>query len=479
MKILVTFENFVRFTTIFNCGSKYLVVMVMSLSTFGVFASDLETNVIVGEVSLVLGKAYIDGPERSRQSVEVGSPIMVNDLVVTEANGHVHIRFVDQALVSVRPGSRLEIVRYSYNPAQPEQSSVKFNLVEGVTRAISGDAAKSARDRFRLNTPIAAIGVRGTDFVVSASQESVRALVNEGTIVMAPYSDTCTVDTFGPCAVNAVELTGESLQILEINAEAPTTLPASVERDPSIMREETQLAVSDTSSTAETEQVDQSLSDSVYQESVTSVEVTARAEEVAAAESVVIVPEPEPEPLPDFTPNEALSYEVLNERQLMWGRWLWSVGQGDLERITVSSTLATQDRDVTVGSGDYALYRLDEKRQGGVDLGLGVVGFALNSAQAFYNSDSGVVAMQVNGGSLDIDFNENTFATELNLNHLSTGAIDFTAMGNIYSGGFFYDRSASQNVLGAVSIDGQEAGYYFDRQLENGGIQGLTLWDAQ
>jgi hypothetical protein len=108
-----------------------------------------------------------------------------------------------------------------------------------------------------------------------------------------------------------------------------------------------------------------------------------------------------------------------------------------------------------------------------------VVGFALSSAQAFYNSDSGVVAMQVNGGTLDIDFNENTFATELNLNHLSTGTIDFTAMGNIYSGGFFYDRSASQNVFGAVSIDGQEAGYYFDRQLKNGGIQGLTLWDAQ
>jgi len=457
--------------------------MLLCLVTFGAFASDPEADVFVGEVSLVLGKAYIDGPDRSRRTVEVGSPIKVNDQVVTESNGHVHIRFVDQALVSVRPDSRLEIVRYSYNPAQPEQSSVKFNLVEGVTRAISGEAAKSARDRFRLNTPIAAIGVRGTDFVVSASRESVRALVNEGTIVMAPYSDTCTADTFGPCAKNAVELTGESLQILEINAEAPTALPASVERDPSIIRVETQLAVSNTSSTAETEQVDQSLSDSVYQESVTSVEVTAKAEEVAAAESVVIVPEPEPIPipipLPDFAPDEALSYEVLNERQLLWGRWIWSEGQGDLERITVSSTLATQDRDVTLGSGDYALYRLDEKGQGGVDPGLGVVGFALNSAQAFYHSDSGVVAMQVNGGTLGIDFSQNTFATELNLNHLSTGAIDFTAMGNINSSGFFYDRSASQNVFGAVSIDGQEAGYYFDRQLKTGGIQGLTLWDSQ
>ena len=49
-------------------------------------------------------------------------------------------------------------------------------------------AAESARDRFRLNTPIAAIGVRGTDFVVSATQNSIMAVVNAGAIVVSPFS---------------------------------------------------------------------------------------------------------------------------------------------------------------------------------------------------------------------------------------------------------------------------------------------------
>ena len=33
-------------------------------------------------------------------------------------------------------------------------------------RSITGQWGEAARDRFRLNTPIAAIGVRGTDFIV-------------------------------------------------------------------------------------------------------------------------------------------------------------------------------------------------------------------------------------------------------------------------------------------------------------------------
>ena len=479
MKFTMTFENFVRFATFFNGPAKYLVALLLCLTTFGTFAADRETDVFVGEVSLVIGKAFIDGPNRDRYRVKVGSLIMVNDQVVTEANGHVHIRFVDKALVSVRPNSRLEIVNYSYDPRQPEQSIVKFNLVEGVTRSISGDAAKSASDRFRLNTPIAAIGVRGTDFVVSASQQTVRALVNEGIIVIAPYSADCTAESFGPCTVNAVELSSDSLQILELNAETPTAIPASLERDPSIMQDDAQLLVTGTTPDDDNEQGEQSVSGEVYRESVTSVKVADAEQIVAEPEVEAPAPDPIPIPIPDFTPVEPVPQVVLTDRQLLWGRWAWSDGQGDLERISIATAEAAVDRRVTIGNAEYGLFRVDETGLERVDKGLGEVIFALSSAQAFYHSDSGVMAMQVNGGSLSIDFDKSTFATELNLYHMAPGNVDIIAKGRIYSGGYFYARSDTQNVVGAVSLDGKEAGYFFDQQLKTGGIQGLTLWDSQ
>jgi len=87
--------------------------------------------------------------------------------------------------------------------------------------------------------------------------------------------------------------------------------------------------------------------------------------------------------------------------------------------------------------------------------------------------------MQVNGGSLTIDFNENKFATELNLSHDLIGKIDILGSGGLYDGGFFRAVSETQTINGAVSYDGSEAGYMFEKQVENGAVSGLTLWDSK
>ncbi len=422
----------------------------------------------VGSVSLVLGVAYVEDDKGQRQRLRVGVPVNVSDRIITEANGHVHINFIDKGLVSVRPSSRLEIVSYDYNAKRPELSTVKFNLEEGVTRSISGDAASSAKDRFRLNTPIAAIGVRGTDFVVSANQQSVRAQVNEGVIVMAPYSDECSVEAIGPCGANAVELAGTSFQMIEMEGGTPLPrlLPAPDERDNDSMRQEVQLAIADAEDTAD----EKSTRNDVFLEGVTSPRVTAEAAQVA---DELAVP---PQPAVDFTPELALSSSVLNERQLIWGRW--ADEQSNAEKITVAMAAAQEGRSVAVGNYDYRLYRTIEDSTR-VERGLGLVRFDLNSAQAFYSSDTGVVAMQVRGGSLDIDFDSSEFSTELNLEHALTGAIDIIGAGEISDAGHFNSRTDEQRISGSVSIDGSEAGYFFERQLEEGGIDGLTIWDRQ
>lgn len=427
-----------------------------------------------GEVILLLGKAFIEDVDGGRQAIRVGDSVNVNQRIVTALNGHVHIRFVDQALVSVRPDSRLEILRYDYNQARPEQSSVKFNLQEGVTRAISGDAAHSARDRFRLNTPVAAIGVRGTDFVVSATETTVRALVNEGAIVMAPYSADCAIDALGPCLVNAVEVSDTSMQLVEFNSSnsMPRLLPAAHERDPASLQGDVQLAVNNSNENSD-QADDNSTSNEVYLEGVTSSRVNAVAQNInsdseAGAET--------PVPLPDFTPDAPVSATALTDRQLVWGRW--SDGQGENERITLAYDEVSSGREVTInGRREYFLLRPDlESRP--VDAGLGVVSFGLESAQAFYESDSGVFAMQVNNGNLELDFDSNRFTTSLDLNAELTGPLTFSASGSVFDGGYFHNRTDDQRIAGAVTLDGSEAGYFFEKQLEDGGIHGLTLWGS-
>ena len=467
------------------------VFLLLSLSCLQATAetdNSIQSNVrSVGEVSLVLGRAYLER-EDARVLIETGAKVRVGDRVFTEAGGHVHVRFVDDALVSVRPSSTLDVVRYDYDASKPENSAVKFELSEGVARAISGEAAKSARERFRMNTPIAAIGVRGTDFVVSANSRSTRALVNEGAIVMAPYSSECSSEALGPCAVDAVELSQNTLQVLELGSgnPAPRLVAASSGRTLSeIESSETTDASAADAQVASDDTADTLDSTEVYLESVATTKITT---EVAAAEKGdgqssadqpdTVLPET-PVVLADFTPTEALTADSTATDQLVWGRW-GSTGAPSLLSLSLSEAReGAGGRDVTVAStSGFILYR-SEPNGARVESGLGVVRLDLNAAEAFYDSSNGIVAMRVAGGNLELNFVDRAFATALNLDHASTGAIDFTANGAIADGGYLRSKEDSKTLSGAVATDGSAAGYFFEQQLDAGRIQGITLWGAQ
>lgn len=469
------------------------------------------TDEPVGEVTLVIGKAYRLPERGGRVPLSRGSRIAEGDVITTKSNGHVHIRFIDEALVSVRPNSELSIQLYEYDASNPSDSAVKFDLIEGVTRSISGEAARSARERFRLNTPIAAIGVRGTDFVVSADPDTTRALVNEGVIVLAPYSDACSSNALGPCTTNALELTDSTLQLASIQQDEilPRLLPSQSLRAPGLIQEEVKLAIVsnfEDGATNESSEVtplyssaarpsasnpqeniaDQEVNNEVLLEGVTTVQLRADAE--VAAKTVAAKDFFPIEPISvkvtaegavaqfDLTPPNPLTSSSLRERQLVWGRYANTPLTTD--RLALSFVEAKSARDITVGNFDYGLFRSQSGPREMVKE-LGIVGFQLTSAQAVFNSETGVAAMVVNGGSLDIDFQTSAFDTSLDMSHPHTGSVVFTANGIIADGGFLRAFEETQRVSGAVSFDGAEAGYLFEKQMADGVIKGLTLWDSK
>jgi hypothetical protein len=436
-----------------------------------VHAESSQSVPAVGEVSLVLGEALVIHADGSESPVSQGMHIKASDKVQTASNGHVHIHFVDDALISIRPDSQLRITQYDYDPARPEASTIRLNLDEGITRAISGNGAHSAKERFRLNTPIAAIGVRGTDFVVSARNEDLRARVNEGAIVVAPFSADCSADALGPCAANGIELSESQLQMVAMSgrSSAPQLLPATVERDPQMIEDEASVMVADADTSAD----EKTAGVGVYLENVTSQRVQDEADNIT--NTVTTQPPPVIAEV-DYTPDVALTAKDTADSNLVWGRW--GAANGDLERLTLAVSEAWSDRDpnnITVGNTEYVLIR-DADGRGRVDAGLGQVDFELSSAQAFYQGEAGISAMAVRDGALSVDFNSRSFSTSLDLDHEVTGDIQFNAAGNVDESGFFRSNSSNGKVTGAVSIDGNEAGYLFEQQLEAGGIQGLTLW---
>lgn len=453
----------------------------------------------VGKVTLALGKAWIEGADGNRVPVRIGTAVSVSDTITTATGGHVHVRFVDTALVSIRPSSTLEIVRYDYDPARPADSAVKLNLLEGETRAISGDAAKNARENFRMNTPIAAIGVRGTDFSVIANSTEMQVLVTEGAVVVAPFSGDCLAEALGPCSATGLELTMDSRQILQFSANTPepVLLPiAAPEVAETLVAQDQSPTPPAPAAEKEREGDGELYVDSVGSRAVNGKIATTRNQprpETPVQPPVVPpttppVVEPPPPTTPIYTPPTPVSeIALLTNSQLVWGRYAqdsqdswYSESANPLDRLVVDQDVARKSgREPIVTNNTYTLFRPEPGGNKLVQPGLGVLGFTLGQAQAVYKSGGVDELMSVLGGELAIDFDRKSFATSLQLDHAATGAVTFSDSGRIFDYGNFFSRSENQRMAGSVSVDGAEAGYVFDKTLENGSIEGITLWNKQ
>lgn len=153
-----------------------------------------------GEVVLAKGNAFLQREgTRLRMPVSAGYAVHTGDVFQTTSGGHLHIRLHDGGFIILRPESRVIIDEYVFRPEDPSAIRVRLRLEEGVMRTITGEGIKTAKHRFRLNTPIAAIGVSGTDFTTYTDSVSTRVSVAEGGVVISPLGGTCEVTALGPC----------------------------------------------------------------------------------------------------------------------------------------------------------------------------------------------------------------------------------------------------------------------------------------
>lgn len=139
----------------------------MKLAAFlvGIFIS---TSVFanIGSVTELTGLAVI---KRGKESVTVskGTIIEQNDKIETK-NGKVKIVFKDDTTVSVTEHSSLVIDDFVYDP-KSGKGSLGLKATGGTVRYVSGAIAKDPK-QVKINTPTAAIAVRGTDFVMSVNE---------------------------------------------------------------------------------------------------------------------------------------------------------------------------------------------------------------------------------------------------------------------------------------------------------------------
>ena len=120
----------------------------------------------IGSVTESSGTAII---KRGKDTIQIakGTQIKVNDKVETK-NGKVKIVFKDDTNVTVTESSSLVIDDFVYDP-KSGAGKLGLKAAAGTVRYVSGSIAKDPKN-VKINTPTAAIAVRGTDFVMAVSE---------------------------------------------------------------------------------------------------------------------------------------------------------------------------------------------------------------------------------------------------------------------------------------------------------------------
>jgi hypothetical protein len=119
----------------------------------------------IGKVIHVTGTVVARLADGSMKVLSPNSEVRPEDVVTTEKNSVVRIKFSDGGQLTLRPETRMKIDAYHYEEAKPEEDSMLFSLLKGGLRAVTGLIGKRGnRDAYKAKTPNGAIGIRGTRY---------------------------------------------------------------------------------------------------------------------------------------------------------------------------------------------------------------------------------------------------------------------------------------------------------------------------
>jgi hypothetical protein len=135
-----------------------IIALLMLVASGPVLAADSTAIMVASRGDVVATTAGED------RELTQGDSIFEEDQVSTGPKSFAVLQFVDGAKVTIRPNSILVIKEYVFNGG--DEDAATLSLVEGGLRVITGAVAKAEPDKFKLETPVALMGVRGTEFAV-------------------------------------------------------------------------------------------------------------------------------------------------------------------------------------------------------------------------------------------------------------------------------------------------------------------------
>jgi hypothetical protein len=441
-----------------------------------------------GQVIFVAGTVTADN-----RALALGAPVQEGELLSTGANGYLYIKTVDNGLFILRPNSRARMAAYQIDKANPAKTNVKLEQLSGVVRYQSGEGVKKARQNFRFNTPVAAIGVRGTDFTVFTDEHTLRVSVLSGGITISGFDGACSPEGNGPCEGSGsrelfAQQKGQLLQIqrgkgaaqlIKDPGLAPDTVAPPRGDEPVGVKEASAGGAQMVSPALDPLKAVDIKKNANLAPSQPQPGGNANPPVDVPAEPPPVVQNPTQPEVPRVPVVEPVP--VVPEKTVIWGRFAEIAASAPVQISFAEQAAAKNERMALYGY--YVLYRTPGKDY--VTPERGNVSFMLKDSEAYIFSDNVTVKpvkAGVENGQLSFDFDKKSFATSLevvsNLERFKLNAAGSVASDGRFSVDNRYAPGNNMGVDGVLSAEsGLGAAYLFQADLAGGrSVNGVTTW---
>jgi len=122
----------------------------------------------IGQIEKLDGTVTAVRADGTRVELQLGDPVYQGDILETGADGAIGVILADETTFSMAEDGRMVLDEMIYDPGTQE-GSVSMSVMQGVFTFVSGQVAKTDPDAMTLHTPVATIGIRGTQVGLNLS----------------------------------------------------------------------------------------------------------------------------------------------------------------------------------------------------------------------------------------------------------------------------------------------------------------------
>lgn len=125
----------------------------------------------VGKVLFSLGNVHVESIDsEQKKRIFRGDEINEGDTIITSENGQAQLKMADGGLIAIRPNSRFKIDTFNFDN-KIDNNKTFFRLLKGSFRSVTGSIGETNKKSYKVTTPIATIGIRGTDYTARLCAE--------------------------------------------------------------------------------------------------------------------------------------------------------------------------------------------------------------------------------------------------------------------------------------------------------------------